>query len=124
MTDLAQTIDAHLEAYCEPDPARRRELLQGAWIADGELLDPPLEGRGTDAIAGLVDVVLQHYPDHRFRRTTAVDAHHDHARYAWELVAPDGTVAVNGIDVARVDGEGRLVQVVGFFGDLEPVSAA
>jgi hypothetical protein len=120
MSDLATVIDTHLAGYCEPDPAVRRDLLASAWTADGRLVDPPLDADGVDGIAGLVDVVLQHYPDHRFRRTSAVDVHHDHARYTWELVAPDGTVAVNGLDVARVEGE-RLASVVGFFGDLQPL---
>lgn len=121
-TDLTATIDDHLAGYCEPDPDRRRELLAAAWQDDGVLLDPPLDAAGVDAITELVDVVLAHYPGHTFRRTSAVDAHHDHARYAWDLVAPDGTVAVSGVDVVRVQ-DGRLAQVVGFFGELEPVEA-
>jgi hypothetical protein len=120
--ELTTAIDDHLAGYCEPDPAKRRELLAGAWVDGGVLKDPPMDATGLDEIAALTDVVLQHYPDHTFRRTSVVDTHHDHARYAWELVAPDGTVAVSGVDVARVEG-GRLAEVVGFFGDLEPVAA-
>ena len=120
--ELTTAIDDHLAGYCEPDPDRRRELLAAAWVEDGVLMDPPMDASGVEAIAALTDIVLEHYPDHRFRRTSAVDEHHDHARYAWELVAPDGTVAVAGVDVAQVR-DGRLAQVVGFFGDLEPVAA-
>lgn len=122
MTELATTIDRHLEGYAEPDPERRRRLLAESWAEEGELLDPPLEATGIDSIAGLVDSVLTHFPNHRFRRTSAVDEHHDRARYAWDLVAPDGTVAVSGLDVVQVR-DGRLVSVVGFFGDLAPVDA-
>jgi len=122
MTDLTTTIDTHLTAYCEPEPVARRRLVEAAWAADGELLDPPLEGRGLDEIAALTDVVLAHYPGHRFERTTDVDEHHGFARYGWRLVGPDGTVSVTGTDVANVDDDGRLVKVVGFFGDLAPVS--
>ena len=120
--ELTTAIDDHLAGYCEPDPAKRRELLAGAWVEDGVLLDPPMDATGVEAIAGLTDVVLEHYADHRFRRTSTVDAHHDHARYSWDLVAPDGTIAVSGIDVVKVQ-DGRLAQVVGFFGELEPVAA-
>jgi hypothetical protein len=120
--ELTTAIDDHLAGYCEPDPAKRRALLAGAWVEDGVLMDPPMDATGVEAIAGLTDVVLEHYPEHTFRRTSAVDVHHDHARYAWDLVAPDGTVAVSGVDVAQVR-DGRLAQVVGFFGELEPVAA-
>lgn len=123
MTDHTTTIDTHLAGYCEPDATRRLELLSGVWADDGELLDPPFDGTGPDAIAGLVDAVLTHYPEHRFERTTGVDAHHAFARYGWALVAPDGAVAVAGVDVAQLDDEGKLVRVVGFFGDLPPKEA-
>ena len=93
MADLSTTIDTHLAAYCEPDAERRAALVAKVWSP--------------------------HYPGHTFRRTTAVDEHHGYARYGWALVAADGTVAVAGTDIATLDGDGRLVKVVGFFGELE-----
>jgi hypothetical protein len=119
MADIATTIDAHLAGYCEPDKAKRAELLRSAWTTGGELIDPPLEGRGVDAIDGLVDIVLTHYPEHRFQRTTAVDEHHGFARYGWALVAADGTAAVTGTDFVEVDNRGKLTRVIGFFGEME-----
>lgn len=113
----ADLVDTHLLAYAEPDAARRGELLARVWADDGQLLDPPFEGTGREAIAALTDAVLEHFPGHAFRRTTAIDEHHGIARYGWELVAPDGTVAVAGTDVAEVR-DGRLVRIVGFFGEL------
>lgn len=117
---LTDTIDAHLAGYCEPDRTARVELLASAWSPTGTLIDPPLEGVGVDAIADLTDVVLTHYADHRFVRTSEVDTHHSFARYAWELVGPDGTPAVTGVDIAEIGDDGKLVRIVGFFGDLVP----
>lgn len=122
-TETAALVDTHLEAYAEPDRARRTELLAQVWADDGQLLDPPFDGTGIAAIADLVDTVLEHFPGHAFRRTTAVDEHHAYARYGWELVGPDGTVAVGGTDVAEIV-DGRIVRVVGFFGDLADRDAA
>ena len=118
ITDLAATVDTHLAGYCEPDRAKRTELLTSVWAADGTLIDPPFDGTGPAAIADMVDAVLQHYPGHRFERTTAVDAHHEFARYGWALVAADGTPAVQGYDIVQLDGDGKLARIVGFFGDL------
>src|SRR5690242_8819676 len=105
-TDLATTIDAHLAAYGEPDAATRADLVRRIWSADGQLLDPPIEGAGHDGIAALGDIVQAHYAGHTFRRTSAVDTHHGFARYAWDLVAPDGSVAISGLDVAEVGDDG------------------
>lgn len=115
--DLEAVVDLHLQAYAEPDAARRAELVAAAWTPDGELLDPPLEGRGHAELAALTDSVLAHFPGHTFRRTSAVDAHHDRARYGWDLVAPDGSVTLSGVDVAEFSGA-KLRRVVGFFGPL------
>ena len=119
---VTDNIDIHLEAYALDDAARRDALVATAWNADGELLDPPLEGRGRAEISALADVVLTHYAGHKFVRTTAVDSHHGFARYGWDLRAPDGAVAVSGIDVVQFDDDGKLLRVVGFFGPLEPVA--
>jgi hypothetical protein len=120
-TTLHDTIDTHLRAYAEPDPTLRADLIGQVWAADGRLFDPPFDGTGPAAITALGDVLLQHYPAHRFERTTAVDEHHGFARYGWALIGPDGAAAVTGTDIATVGDDGRLAQVVGFFGDPAPV---
>jgi len=117
LTTLDEVVDAHLAGYCEPDPDRRLELLSAAWSTGGRLIDPPFDGTGPTGIAEMVDAVLAHYPAHTFRRTTAIDAHHEYGRYGWDLVAPDGTVAVGGTDFVTVGDDGKLTTIVGFFGD-------
>jgi hypothetical protein len=120
----AAIADRHLAAYGEPDPLRRRALLEAAWVPDGALIDPPLDAaNGHDQLDDLFATVQSHYPDHRFRRTTAVDVHHDFGRYGWELVGPDGAVVLGGVDVVDFAADGRLSRVVGFLGDPEPADA-
>ena len=76
-----------------------------------------------DEITALTDVVLAHYPGHRFERTTAVDEHHGWARYGWALLDPAGETVLTGTDVVQLDDDGRLTRVVGFFGELAPAAA-
>ena len=126
-TDLAAleaTVDANLAAYGEPDAARRAALIGEAWAPDGRLIDPPLDAQGHDGIDAMFVAVQGMFAGHSFRRTTAVDAHHDRARYGWELVAPDGTVALAGVDYAEVAGDGKLRTVTGFFGEAPTATAA
>jgi hypothetical protein len=120
----AAMVDAHLSAYGEPDPTRRAELIERSWAADGSLVDPPLDpASGHAALDALFATVQSHYPGHTFRRVTVVDVHHELARYGWEMVAPDGSVALAGTDVVELAADGRLARVVGFFGDLAPADA-
>ena len=119
LADPTSVIDAWLVGYAEPDLARRQQIIQQAWIEAGTLIDPPFDGTGHEALSGMVDVLLTHYARHTFRRTTKVDIHHGYARYGWELVGPDGAVAVGGTDIARFADDGKLAHVVGFFGALD-----
>jgi len=116
--DTITLIDTYLDAYGEPDRARRDELIARVWSADGALVDPPLTGEGHDGISTMAEAVQSQFAGHRFRRASGVDEHHGFVRYAWELVGPDGAVAVGGLDVGELDGDGRLRRVVGFFGPL------
>jgi hypothetical protein len=118
--DLDAIVDTHLAAYAEPDPPTRTLLIERVWSEGGVLIDPPFEGRGRAEISALTDTVLEHYPDHTFARTTAVDEHHGFARYGWALVAPDGTPAVTGTDFVQLDETGRIARILGFFGDPAP----
>ncbi len=120
--DLASVIDTHLAAYCEPDTARRRDLVAAVWSPEGAVYDPPFDGAGHEGIAEMTDTLLTHFPGHTFRRTSDVDAHHAFARYTWSLDGPDGATAVQGTDIVEVDAAGRLVRIVGFFGEVAPIT--
>ncbi len=74
-------------------------------------------------LTATADGVLAQYPEHVFHRVTTVDEHHGFARYGWKLVGPDGAPAVTGTDFAQIGDDGRLVRIVGFFGDPEPAEA-
>jgi hypothetical protein len=68
--------------------------------------------------------VQEQFPGHTFRQASGVDAHHDLFRFAWELVGPDGTVTVGGIDVGQLADDGRFRRITGFLGPLPDVTAS
>lgn len=115
---LRELVDTHLAAWTETDPVRRAELIQKCWVNDGALVDPPLDGRGTDGISNLMAALQEHYPGHRFVRTSGIDHHHDTLRFSWELRRADGAVVLTGIDVGLLADDGRLTRISGFFADL------
>ena len=121
---METTVDTYLAAWNETDAERRSALIDRSWNPEGRYIDPLQEANSPRAFADLAAGVQAAYPGHRFRRTTEIDGHHDLVRFGWELVAPDGSVTVSGIDVAVLDGDGRLRHVTGFFGELAAAVAA
>jgi hypothetical protein len=99
-----------LDAVC------RAELISQVWVAEGRLVDPPLAAEGHDGISDMAAALQQQFAGHRFRRVSGIDEHHDQFRFAWELVGPDGTVAVSSMDVGELAEDGRLRRITGFFG--------
>jgi hypothetical protein len=118
MTDVNTTIDIWFAGLNELDASKRAGLVQEAWAGDGRWVDPPFVGEGHSGINQMVEAVYQQYPDHRFRRVSEIDAHHDAVRYGWELVNRDGSVVLAGTDIAQLGDDGRLQRVTGFFGEL------
>ena len=122
MTDPTAAVDRYLAALNEPDPDTRRTLIEQAWTPHGSLTDPPIEGVGHDGLAAVGDALHEHYAGHRFERTSQVAVHHCRYRVAWALVGPGGTTAITGMDTGVLADDGRVGEVVGFFGELAPVA--
>jgi hypothetical protein len=118
MSDVTSTVDTYLAMWNETDPARRAQLIARAWAGDGRYVDPMLEAEGHEALGAMVTGVQAKFPNHRFRRVSGVDVHHEELRFGWELRGPDGAVVVAGLDVGALAPDGRLRRITGFFGDL------
>jgi hypothetical protein len=114
--NVSQVVEAYFAMWNETDPARRRAAIAAAWSEHASYVDPMFAAEGADGLDALAAGVHQQFPGHRFRLTEAVDAHHDRARWGWELVGPDGGAPVAaGVDFAVLAPDGRLREVTGFF---------
>ena len=118
MNDLTTTVDTYLSAWTEANPTRRAELIERVWADGGQLIDPPMAVEGYTGISDMMTALQTQFPGHQFRRASGIDAHHAYLRFAWELVGPDGGVAIAGLDVGEVAADGRLRRITGFFGEL------
>jgi hypothetical protein len=127
MTDTQTTAPTHLETIVDryfdtwnvTDADLRLELCRRVWADDGHYLDPLFDARGPAAIAESLGAFQSQFPGHRVTRTTAIDTHHDRARFGWAVTAPDGSDVVRGLDVAVLAADGRLQSMIGFLGDLD-----
>lgn len=117
-TIIETTIDRYVVMFNEADDATRAALGKDVFVDDGRLVDPLVDATGPARIAAAIGVLRDQMPGHSLTRTTAVDSHHDQARFGWAVNGPDGAVAVAGIDIVTFDADGRIRTAIGFFGDV------
>jgi hypothetical protein len=114
MSDFTALAQQYIAAWNETDPQARRALIDEIWSSDGRYVDPLAEVTGRDQFDAVIAAAQAQFAGMTFRLAGTVDAHHDQARFTWEL-GPDGTDAiVVGFDVAQRDASGRLALVLGF----------
>jgi SnoaL-like domain len=115
MKEATELVQRYLAVWNESDPEERLAAIRTLWADGGAYVDPLAEVAGHDQISALVGAVQQQLPGHVFRLLDGVDAHHNVARFWWELVPGDGGESVaEGFDVATTEGDGRIRSVVGF----------
>ena len=113
-----------LAAWNERDPARLRELVVLSVTADVAFTDPQYTIIGREAFIEMMEAFQERVGEVQLNRTSAVDLHHDRARYSWEIIWPDGR-RFEGFDGVALDlAQGKVRRIDGFFGPLEPCADA
>ena len=114
MDGFTLLAEKYIAAWNATDPSVRHALIGEIWAEDSRYVDPLAEVTGRDQLDALIAAAQAQFAGMTFRLAGPVDAHHDQARFTWEL-GPDGDAAVViGSDVALRDAGGRLALVLGF----------
>jgi len=111
MSDLNER---YLACWNETDPAARRALIDQLWADEATYTDPMADVRGRDQIDMTIAAVQQQFPGFEFTAGTAVDAHHNLARFTWGLGPRGADPIVEGFDVVVLDDSGQIAAVHGF----------
>jgi hypothetical protein len=114
MSDFDSAVAQYLAVWNTTDEADRRKGIEEVFAEDVRYVDPLAAVDGRDALNGLIGAVHQQFPGLVFTAGGPVDGHHDQARFSWHLGVPGGEALVIGFDVAELDGDGRIRQVLGF----------
>jgi hypothetical protein len=117
--DVTALIDRYCDVWNEPDAARRAQLLEQVWAPGASYTDPSVHAAGGDELLAHIAKVRERRPGAKVLRSSAVDAHHGMARFAWHIVQADGAALPDGLDVAFLSADGSQIErIVGFFGPL------
>jgi hypothetical protein len=115
---LERLIDTYCSAWNEPDASCRESILSPVWVPGATYTDPTVCAAGIDELLAHIAKVIARRPGAKVVRTSAIDAHHGLARFAWRIVRADGSMLPQGIDFAEISAAGRIQRIIGFFGPL------
>ncbi len=109
-----------LAAWNERDVCKIRVHIDKSLAENVVFADPTNFIHGTDAFEEMIKRFREKYPEAVCIRTSGMDSHNNRFRYSWEI--HDGErVFIKGVDFVRLDKDGLVQSVDGFFGDLPPL---
>ncbi|GHF48676.1 hypothetical protein GCM10017056_20280 [Seohaeicola zhoushanensis] len=111
-----EVIAAYGAAWLEADADRRLALLETCWSDAGHYLDPGADVQGRQGLADHIGQFHARMPGARIELTSGASTHHGRAHFCCRMVTPEGAVAAEGVDFGRLAQDGRLDEIVGFFG--------
>lgn len=115
-------LQAYVDLWSEPDATRRAALLDRCWREDSEIIGPGYHFRGRQAVLDEAARHLANPAGHRALRRSGFDLHSGWARFTIAVVDAQGLVLQEGWDVVAFAADGRIAQVITFWGELPPAS--
>jgi hypothetical protein len=120
MTNQTQCIDVMLSGWNSHDEAALAQIVRDSMTTDVEFCDPHYDIRGHAVFIEMVKAFWAKHGEAKISRSSAIDAHHDRARYSWAIDLPNG-YRFEGFDAVALDlSSGKVRRVDGFFGLLSP----
>ena len=113
MTDFQQLADRYIALWNTTGTGRATLIDE---LCDGAIryTDPLGDVTGHEALDATIGAVQGQFPGFEFVLTGPVDAHHDQARFSWELRPAGAPAPIAGFDVITTDEDGHITQVLGF----------
>lgn len=114
MTTPDTVASRYLDAWNQADSGQRLAQLAEGWADDAAYADPLMAARGRTAICDMIEKARGQFPGHAFALRGKPDGHGHFVRFSWDLAPSGGPAIAGGTDVVRLDGQGRIEEVVGF----------
>ncbi len=117
MKSYPEALDLMLAAWNASDPAEIQSLLEKALDPKVRFVDPTIDVSGIDGFEQNVHEVRSKLPGAVYFRTSGVDSQHNFHRYHW-AIHQHGKLLISGFDVTQTNEQGKVICVIGFFGDI------
>ena len=87
--------------------------VENGWASTASYADPMMRSSNHADINAMIEGARAHFPGHYFDLKGNPDGHGQFVRFSRSLRGPNGDVATDGTDIARLDDSGRIADVIG-----------
>jgi hypothetical protein len=113
-TELQARFASYLDAFAATTPVEQERLLRASVADDVVYTNPGVEGRGLTHLLAHIAVFQQKFPAGRFRMNW-LRQQHGQLLVEWTQLDEEGTELVTAYSYARLDDEGLLAHLAGFW---------
>lgn len=117
MSNYPEALDHMLQAWNEPEANKVSVHLERALSTNVRFVDPSADVFGLEGFAQNIHEVKSKIPRAVYSRTSGIDTQHNFHRYHW-AIHQDGKLLLSGFDVTETDAFGKVLCVIGFFGEI------
>lgn len=118
MSTPEQVMTAYVAMWNARDENHRRRFADEALTEDAALIYPTITAQGRDDIVAAIGRFHEQVIGAYFEASSGLEHHHGWLRESWRLIQIDGTVRLEGEDVAELAADGRFRRVIGFHNPL------
>jgi hypothetical protein len=111
-------MTAYVALWNATDERERRQLAEDVLTEDAALIYPTIAAYGRGDIVAALGRFHEQVPGARFDETSGIEQHHGWLRASWHLLQENGSLRLEGEDVAELAEDGRLRRVLGFHNPL------
>ena len=118
MQNYPKTLDQMLKVWNTNDDNEKAALVESALEHNVHFVDPKNNIIGRTAFLDMVSAVQSQIPSAVYSRASEVDIQNNFCRYHWAIHNKD-QLLMSGFDVTETNDAGKIVKVIGFFGELD-----
>ncbi len=123
MSDYLESLDHMFAVWNTLDASEQERLVARALEHNVHFVDPRHNIMGRDAFLSMVRKTQGKHPGLRYGPSCEPQMQNNFCRYHWSIHSGDKEV-MTGFDVTEVSDAGKIMKVIGFFGELDRTASA
>ncbi|MFN3213395.1 MAG: hypothetical protein ACE37M_09840 [Henriciella sp.] len=117
MSAQVDNLNKMLAVWNTTDPEEKAALVEAALEHNVHFADPNHNIIGRQAFLDMVEQVQAQIPGAKYSRASELDGQNNFYRYHW-AIHHNGELIMPGFDVTEVNDSGKIVKIIGFFGEI------